>query len=82
MTRKKFIPPKDFDILELECDKHNLVQFQMHGKVLKRQEKAIVQQTIAIGRRIYAERYGTYLSSVKHAKRLAQNYLEEVKCQK
>mgnify|MGYP006935387118 CR=1 FL=1 len=79
---KKFIAPKDFDILELQCDEHNLVQFQMLGKVLKRQEKSIVQQTIAIGRRIYIERYGMYLNSVRHAKMIAADYLEEKRWQK
>ncbi len=73
---EKFIPPKDFDILELQCDEHNLIQFQMLGKVLKRQEKSITQQRVAIGRRIYLEKYGRYLPSVEHAKRVIQNYLE------
>ena len=76
----KFIPPVDFDVLELECDQHNLVQFQMLGKVLKRQEKDLDKQLVAIGRRVYLERYNMYLQSTAHARRTANNYIEERQC--
>lgn len=76
----KFIPPTDFDVLELECDQHNLVQFQMLGKVLKRQEKDLDQQLLAIGRRVYFERYGMYLPSTAKARRRANIYIEERQC--
>ena len=76
----EFIPPTDFDVLELECDQHNLVQFQMLGKVLKRQEKDLDKQLVAIGRRVYFERYGMHLPSTAKARRTANNYIEERQC--
>ena len=77
---KLFIPPTDFDVLELECDQHNLVQFQMLGKVLKRQEKDLDTQLVAIGRRLYLKRYGMHLSSTARARKIANNYIEERQC--
>ena len=76
----EFIPPINFDLSELECDQHNLVQFQMLGKVLKRQEKDLDKQLVAIGRRVYLKRYGMYLPSTAHARRTANYYIEERQC--
>ncbi len=75
---KKFITPEEFDLLELECDEHNLVQFQMLGKVLKRHEKDIDRQMIALGRKIYDRDIGGYLSSVKYARKIAEEYRKEL----
>ena len=78
MKRDKFVTPEGFEVLELECDEHNLVQFQMLGKVLKRQEKDIDRQMIALGRKIYDRDIGGYLSSVKYARRIAEEYRKEL----
>jgi len=73
---REFEAPEGFDLLELQCDTHNLVQFQMLGKVLKRHEKDVIKQTKELGTKHYLKEYNTRIKG-DYAFDIGQRILDE-----
>jgi len=76
---KKFTPPKDFDVLELECDTYNIAQFKALGTALVRQVKSLDEQLVKVGRRVYQEKHSVHLHNIERAKRIATDYIKGIK---